>query len=269
MSRYAYQNLNERIEKLKKHLKSRRGRRDLIALGTLADIQAELAGRLTYDKMNAMMRFYYNEEASMFKDIGRRLGESPMFAFMKKEGAKYEPVSFLPEKPMSYTYDEDPPIKTHAASKEYRDNYDTIDWGPDEEPKPVEPEGFAVPPPIAPEVLATLDAIKKSAEACVVCGETGHEQIEAFGGVTVTACPEVPPDRPMMVPSSDEINCTFKSYANLVVPLEAQIGPVDDKFDSSEEDAEHCSCAAGASCSSHDDDGWKSVETAEEIDTSK
>ena len=85
MNRYTYQNLPQRIAKLKAHLKTRRGRRDLVALGTLADIQAELAAvqgrRLTCDKMNAMMKCYYTETEAALKHYA----EHPVFAMLKKD----------------------------------------------------------------------------------------------------------------------------------------------------------------------------------------
>lgn len=39
--------------------------------------------------------------------------------------------------------DDDPPIKSHPASKEYRDNYDTIDWGEDIASRRTDPDAFA------------------------------------------------------------------------------------------------------------------------------
>jgi hypothetical protein len=104
MNNYRYQNLPERIEKLKRHVKSRRGRRDLHALGTLCDIAAYLKGRnpFTYDKMNAMLRAYYNEE-SAFLDAYVKRASNPFFAMIQKDEncspdrAYLVPVSFLPE----------------------------------------------------------------------------------------------------------------------------------------------------------------------------
>jgi hypothetical protein len=104
MSNYRYQNLPERIKKLKAHLKTRRGRRDLHAIGTLCDIAAYLKGRnpLTYDKLNAMLRTYYNEEAA-FLDVYVKRASNPFFAMLQKDEncppdrAYVVPVSFLPE----------------------------------------------------------------------------------------------------------------------------------------------------------------------------
>ena len=91
MSRYAYQNLNERIAKLKAHLKTRRGRRDLIALGTLVDIRMALEGRLTYDKCLEIMKTYYSPpDMNAVIDMS-----SPFFAFVKKDPGSDSPRRYV------------------------------------------------------------------------------------------------------------------------------------------------------------------------------
>jgi hypothetical protein len=104
MRNYHLQNLPERIEKLRRHVKSRRGRRDFVALGTLVDIADTLKGRkpTTMRSMDAMLRAYYDAE-SAFLESWTKKASQPFFAMLQKDEncppdrAYLVPVSFLPE----------------------------------------------------------------------------------------------------------------------------------------------------------------------------
>lgn len=57
---------------------------------------------------------------------------------------------------MSHFEDDDPPIKSHPASKEYRENFDRIFGEPD---------------------LIDRD-VTRAPDSCGVCGATDHERVE-------------------------------------------------------------------------------------------
>lgn len=82
------QNLPERIEKLKRHIKTRRGRRDFKALGTLCDIADALKGvqrkASTLRSMDAILKQYYDEECGFLASYAERM-RSPFFSFVKKD----------------------------------------------------------------------------------------------------------------------------------------------------------------------------------------
>lgn len=67
------------IEKLKAHLKTRRGRRDFQALSRLVDLKAGVKKGATWRSMDAMLRCYYNEK------LAKMYSESPFFAMLKKD----------------------------------------------------------------------------------------------------------------------------------------------------------------------------------------
>lgn len=78
---------------------------------------------------------------------------------------------------MSHMEDDDPPIRTHPASKEYRDNWDRI-FG--------------------------------EKEPCCVCGATDHESVKVFGS-TLYGCPEVPDNVMVVLPDPDTLECRMRS----------------------------------------------------------
>lgn len=53
----------------------------------------------------------------------------------------------------------DPPIRSKAVSKSYREGYDSIDWGPDEEPAPPKDEGYQLGE-MDPKLKEGLDEIQ-------------------------------------------------------------------------------------------------------------
>lgn len=87
MTNYGRQNLPERVRRLRAHIRTRRGRRDFIALGTLVDILAYLKGNrrtsATLRSMDAMLKELYNADAWL-EDWQKSLSQ-PLFAFMKKD----------------------------------------------------------------------------------------------------------------------------------------------------------------------------------------
>lgn len=161
-------NVHARIDRLRAHLKTRRGRRDQVALRKLTELRERLEGRATGASIDALLRTYYDLE----RNNPLYQLPHPFFALLKKEdpnvpdGRAYVlPVSM--EKPVSHQYDEDDPIRSKTTQK-YREMYDTIDWG--DHP---------------------------------ARGENDSEPAE--------------PAEP-----GDAIECTLKTYANVVAPLEAQ-----------------------------------------------
>lgn len=113
---------------------------------------------------------------------------------------------------MSHFEDDDPPIKSHPASKEYRDNWDRI-FG---EKEPEEADDYDTPAYWEREgrKLAELDAesspLYGTHDSCGVCGATDHERVEAFGG-TVQGCPQVPDGYLVAFPE------TFDDHAGVTV----------------------------------------------------
>lgn len=118
---------------------------------------------------------------------------------------------------MSHMEDDDPPIKSHPASKEYRDNWDAT-FGEKEPEEAVDPdtleirmgyaliesnarEGYNTVFPIPAEVVAERDRL---AEACRLCDATDHESVQAFGG-TITGCPEVPDGYMIALPAEPRV----------------------------------------------------------------
>lgn len=94
-----YQNLPERIEKIRAHLKTKRGRRDYNAMLALAGAQKLLSKSCTFDKLNAILREYYNAESAHFLALqGARLSNPFFRTIAGGSGVQpvyFEPISFL------------------------------------------------------------------------------------------------------------------------------------------------------------------------------
>lgn len=69
------------IEKLKAHLKTRRGRRDFQALSRLVDLKAGVKRGTTQRSMAAMLKRYYPE----YEGALRHYAVHPFFAMLKKD----------------------------------------------------------------------------------------------------------------------------------------------------------------------------------------
>ena len=111
-----HQDLPERIAKLAAHRKSRRGRRDFQALTREAQLAKLLrdgpkSNWTLTQHADLLKRIYTSEDCPPNRLY---MMSSPFFAMIKKE------------KPVAHFEDDEPPIKTHPASKEYRENYDRI-----------------------------------------------------------------------------------------------------------------------------------------------
>jgi hypothetical protein len=127
-----YQDLPARIERVRAHTKTRRGRRDFAALKHLVDLQRVLAGHkasTTYS-MNELLKNVYSD-VNVPPDHVYVFAPNPMYALIKKqprdphfpERPRYvQPVETL----MPRIVDDEPPIKSHPASKDYRENWDRI-----------------------------------------------------------------------------------------------------------------------------------------------
>lgn len=93
MNNYRYQNLPERIERLRKHLKTRRGRRDFVALGTLVDIGECLkrvnSRTLTSISFGALLKERYIDEP---------IGPHPLLSMISRDDCPPDRIYIIPTK---------------------------------------------------------------------------------------------------------------------------------------------------------------------------
>lgn len=176
MTALGYQNIPARIDRLRAHLKSRRGRRDRQALELLARLCRFYKDRTssTIASVDDLLKTYYD----VTNDNPLYTLPTPFFAMLKKADplcpdnrAYVVPL----EMPVSHSYDEDDPIRS-KTTQAYRDNWDRV-FGEEKPPEPTpETDAMFVKVPInctqpGWNGIAKLDEPPRY--SCAKCCDTG------------------------------------------------------------------------------------------------